>query len=311
MTDAIGETTVLVVDDSRAIRQILSRSLAEAGYRVLQAGDGQAGVETAREHRPDLILLDIDMPVLDGMGAMRLLHDDPELRETPVLFLTARTSADEVAAGLGLGAQDYLRKPCESAELLARVTNALNIAGQRSELRRQAQRLDDLSTTDPLTGLGNRRRFDIAVGELRAASAPGEPLAVAMIDIDHFKAINDRNGHLIGDTVLSLVARRLRADARDDDTLVRWGGEEFLVLRTGDDCASLAASVEHMRAAVAERPLAVGVDQLVSVTVSGGWAIGRVADLDGVVESADEALYRAKAEGRNRVVAAATAAGGG
>ena len=311
MTDAIGETTVLVVDDSRAIRQILSRSLAEAGYRVLQAGDGQAGVETAREHRPDLILLDIDMPVLDGMGAMRLLHDDPELRETPVLFLTARTSADEVAAGLGLGAQDYLRKPCESAELLARVTNALNIAGQRSELRRQAQRLDDLSTTDPLTGLGNRRRFDIAVGELRAASAPGEPLAVAMIDIDHFKAINDRNGHLIGDTVLSLVARRLRADARDDDTLVRWGGEEFLVLRTGDDCASLAASVEHMRAAVAERPLAVGVDQLVSVTVSGGWAIGRVADLDGVVESADEALYRAKAEGRNRVVAAATAADGG
>ena len=311
MTDAINETTVLVVDDSRAIRQILSRSLAEAGYQVLQAGDGQAGVATAREHRPDLILLDVDMPVLDGMGAMRLLHDDPELRDTPVLFLTARTSAEEVAAGLGLGAQDYLRKPCESVELLARVTNALNISRQRSELRQQAQRLDDLSTTDPLTGLGNRRRFDIAVGELRAASAPGEPLAVAMIDIDHFKAINDRNGHLIGDTVLSLVARRLRADARDDDTLVRWGGEEFLVLRVGDDCASLAASVEHMRAAVAERPLAVGVDQLVSVTVSGGWAVGRVADLDAVVESADEALYRAKAQSRNRVVAAGTAADGG
>lgn len=303
MSDTAAQTAVLVVDDSRAIRQILSRSLTEAGYRVLQAGDGQAGVDVAKAELPDLILLDIDMPVLDGMAAMRLLHDDPDLRDIPVLFLTARTSADEVAAGLGLGAQDYLRKPCEPAELLARVTNAINISTQRSELRRQAQRLDDLSTTDPLTGLGNRRRFDIAVGELRAAVASGEAVAVAMIDIDHFKAINDHHGHLIGDTVLSLVAKRLRADARDDDTLVRWGGEEFLVLRTGGDCASLAGSVEHMRTAVADRPMAVGVDQIVPVTVSGGWAVGPVGDLDAVIERADAALYQAKEQGRNRVVA--------
>ena len=158
----------------------------------------------------------------------------------------------------GWGAQDYLRKPCEAAELLARVATALQISRQRSELLRQTQRLDDLSTTDPLTGLGNRRSFDMAVADLHASARPDQLLAVAMVDIDRFKSINDRHGHLIGDTVLTLVARRLRAAARDEDTLVRWGGEEFVVVRGGPDYASLGASLERMRASIADAPLAVG-----------------------------------------------------
>lgn len=309
MSDANAGAKVLVVDDSRAIRQSLGRALAEAGYQVLQAGNGQEGLEVAREQHPQLMLLDVDMPVLDGMSTLRRMRDDPELREIPVLFLTARTSAEEVAQGLGLGAQDYLRKPCEAAELLARVATALRISRQRSELLRQTQRLDDLSTTDPLTGLGNRRRFDMAVADLHASARPDQLLAVAMVDIDRFKSINDRHGHLIGDTVLTLVARRLRAAARDEDTLVRWGGEEFVVVRGGPDYASLGASLERMRASIADAPLAVGVDQWLSVTVSGGWATGRAADLESLVQQADDALYEAKEQGRNRVLPVPDASG--
>lgn len=294
--------SVLIVDDSRAIRQILGRTLVAAGYRVLQAGNGREGVDLARGELPDLILLDIDMPVLDGLGAMREIKADPALGTIPVLFLTARTSGSDVAEGLGLGAQDYLRKPCEPEELLARVSTAVRLSRQQRDLRQQAAQLGDLSATDPLTGLGNRRRFDLKVQELRASEPPDTVIGAIMVDIDHFKPVNDTMGHLVGDTVLTLLARRMRSNARDDDTVVRWGGEEFLLLRVGPAVAELAETAESMRQTTADRPFAVGVDQIVNLTISAGWSVGTLADLDQVLKAADAAAYRAKEAGRNRVV---------
>jgi diguanylate cyclase (GGDEF)-like protein len=293
---------VLIVDDSRAIRQILSRTLVDAGYRVLHAGNGREGVDVARAEMPDLILLDIDMPVLDGLGAMREIKADPLLDTIPVLFLTARTSGSDAAEGLGLGAQDYLRKPCEPAELLARVGTAARLHQQRQDLQAQTQRLGNLSTTDPLTGLGNRRRFEIKVEELAAEAAAELPVGIVILDLDRFKAINDTRGHLVGDTVLTLLARRIRSAARDDDTVVRWGGEEFLVLREGQGAADLGETAEAMRSAADAGPLAVGVDELVHVTLSAGWSIGTIGHLNDVIKAADDALYWAKEHGRNRVV---------
>ena len=297
--------TILVVDDSRTIRRILSNALLAAGYAVVQAGNGQEGLDVCRADHPDLVLLDIDMPVLNGLETMRALQSDPELAGIPVLFLTARTSGADVAEGLGLGARDYLRKPCEASELLARVQVALARRQAEMELALKAQELDDLSTTDQLTALGNRRRLDVAVSQLRARHEPELPIGLAMIDIDRFKVINDTMGHLDGDTVLILVARRLRSAVGDDDTLVRWGGEEFLLLRVKPGADSIAETAEEMRASVCRWPLAVGIDLVVNVSVSVGCVTGVLADFDALLAVVDERLYAAKEAGRNCVVGGA------
>ncbi len=302
MMDTRPDETVLLVDDSRAIRRILASTLVQAGYRVVEASNGEEGLTLAGEEAPDLILLDVDMPVLDGLSTMRLLQADPELSAIPVLFLTARTSSSDAAAGLTLGARDYLRKPCAPEELLARVAGALQVSRAQRALQSRTAFLDDLSTTDPLTGLGNRRRYELWAAELQNSAGDAAPVAIALADLDRFKAVNDTLGHLVGDTVLSITARRIRSAAGDGDTVVRWGGEEFLLLRSGTACDDIAQTGERMRQAVAETPMAVGVDQTIPITISVGCAVGVVADLVTTIEAADRALYAAKRHGRNKVI---------
>ena len=299
--DAAAVTTILIVDDSRAIRQILKRTLVEGGYRVVEAADGSLGLAAIQAERPDLVLLDVDMPVMDGLATMRAMRADPEISNLPVLFLTARTSGTEVAEGLGLGAQDYLRKPCEPSELLARVATALLRKQQDEELRRRTQALDDLSTTDPITSLGNRRRFELRTQELAERGDSDQRIGIIMIDIDHFKAVNDTEGHAVGDTVLTVVARRMRGVVDGRTTLVRWGGEEFLALLPRAESDTLSSVAERLRAVVADSPTAVGLDHTIDVTISLGCAIGTLDQLPTVIQAADSALYEAKARGRNRV----------
>lgn len=293
-------TTILLVDDSRAIRRILARTLTDAGYHVVEAGDGEEGLAVAASQTPDLVLLDVDMPVLDGLSTMRRMQADPNLSQIPVLFLTARTSGSDAAAGLTLGARDYLRKPCEPEELLARVSAALAVSRQQQALKSRTDYLDDLSTTDPLTGLGNRRRYDLWVAGLRQAQGD-TPIAVAMADLDRFKAVNDAEGHLVGDSVLRIAARRIRSAVRENDTVVRWGGEEFMVLLSGHRLRDIGAIGESMRSAVDAEPMAIGVDRTLHVTISVGCALGTLATIDETIERADNALYAAKRAGRNAV----------
>ena len=300
-TDGPPPRRVLLVDDSRAIRAILRRMLEAGGYEVVEAGDGRQGIDAAREQHPDLVLLDIDMPVMDGLAAMREMQDDPDLAGLPVMFLTARTGGDDVAAGLGLGAQDYLRKPCEAAELLARVASALRMKSQENALRAQARALDTLSATDPLTGLGNRRHLQSRVDDVVARSGADLTVGVLLADLDHFKAVNDTLGHPVGDIVLRIAAARLRGATAPDATLVRWGGEEFLAVVPGLDATGVLAAGEAWRAAVCAGPFAYGVDRTVDVTVSVGVASGRIGDLDTLTAAADRALYAAKAAGRDQV----------
>ena len=300
--DRVRVALVLVVDDSSTVRRILRRDLEAAGYRVNEAPDGEQGLASCRVDRPDLVLLDVDMPVLDGMATMEQMQQDPHLRWIPVLFLTARISGDEVSRGLGLGANDYLKKPCEPAELIARVSTALRTAARHDELQRRARELDALSTTDPLTGLGNRRHLEHVVESLVSRRGGDHEIGVIVIDIDHFKRVNDEQGHLVGDAVLAMVAARMRHVLRSEESLVRWGGEEFVALSPeANRHEALAELGERVRAAVAATPLAVGTTSPLPVTVSVGAATGPLSDLREVVDRADRALYVAKNAGRNRV----------
>ncbi|MEO8697170.1 MAG: diguanylate cyclase [Acidimicrobiales bacterium] len=299
--------TILVVDDSNAIRRILGRALTIGGYFVVEAADGHAAIEACRAQRPDLVLLDIDMPVMDGHATLREMRADPELAAIPVLFLTARTGGADVAAGLELGAQDYLRKPCEPAELTARVGMALRAKAQENAFARQARELSELSTTDTLTGLGNRRRMEARIAELQAAHGPDALVTFIMIDVDHFKAVNDTFGHAVGDVVLRIVAGRLRGAINEQLLICRWGGEEFLAAGCGLDATEAHALAERLREVVGASTFATGVDQSIAVTVSAGCAIGAIGGYADALDAADAALYQAKRNGRNRVVVASAA----
>jgi two-component system cell cycle response regulator len=235
---------------------------------------------------------------LDGHATLIEMRADRDLQSLPVLFLTARTGGADLAAGLELGAQDYLRKPCDAAELTARVAMALRAKAQADAIARH-------STTDVLTGLGNRRQMDETVAELTAMHDPGAAVTVIMLDVDHFKAVNDTYGHAVGDVVLKIVAGRLRGALDKGVSVARWGGEEFVVVAVGLGGAQAHALADHVRQAVSHTPFSTGVDQTIIVTVSAGCAIAPLSAFSAALEAADGALYEAKRAGRNCVVVAA------
>jgi diguanylate cyclase (GGDEF)-like protein len=296
--------TILVVDDSSAVRQSICRALAAAGYRVVEAADGYAALEACRSNRPDLVLLDIDMPVMDGHATLREMRADADLYSVPVLFLTTLTGGNEVTSSVTIGAQDYLRTPCEPAELIARVDAVLRAKTTEDALARQARETNELGTIDMLTGIGNRRRMETRILEVAATHGPGAVATVVMVGIDGFKAINDTHGHAVGDIVLRIVAGRLRGAVVDERILVcRWGGDEFMAAGVGLDPTEAHALAEQLRSAIAVTPFAIRADQAIPVTVSAGCATGTLAVYAAVLEAAHAALDEATRLG-NRVVMA-------
>ena len=296
--------TVLVADDSGVVRALLRRQLEARGLRVEEVADGQEAVHACRSLRPDVVLLDVEMPGLDGHSALRTIRDDPAIRDIPVVFLTARASVEDVVTGLQLGAHDYLRKPFEPSELVARVSAALRVKALQDELRRRNAELEQASRTDALTGVFNRRHLEERLTEVTSsARRHGQAAAVLLIDVDHFKSINDSLGHAGGDAVLGAVVERMARSVRVEDVVGRWGGEEFLVLSAMTDVDAAGALAERVRSAVCTAPVRVD-DADVAVTVSVGCAAG-VEPAETLVRRADVALYQAKAGGRNRVVIAA------
>jgi diguanylate cyclase (GGDEF)-like protein len=281
---------VLIADDSAVMRAVLRGELTRHGWAVAEAVDGVDALERIRELRPHIVLLDIEMPRMNGYQVLAELTADPELADIPVIFLTARDSGRDVAEGLRRGAHDYLRKPFEPVELLARLLVAHRTKALRDELR-------GLAMTDPLTGLRNRRSMQqqlSALGSLHRRH--GTPLSALLLDVDHFKRVNDEHGHEEGDRVLRSVAERVAGRVRAEDVAGRWGGEEFLVLTPGADAAAALRLAEDLRVCVAES----------GCTVSIGVAGLRDGMTPGdLVREADDAMYDAKAAGRDTVRGAA------
>jgi PleD family two-component response regulator len=206
--------TVLVAEDSLVIRAVLVEQLQSRGYRVVEAADGEQALAACSRERPDVVLLDVEMPQLDGHAVLARIKADRLLADIPVVFVTSRVTTDDVVEGLRLGAHDYLRKPFEPSELLARVHAAVRIKALQDELRLRNAELELVSRTDALTGLHNRRHLEEQLQHLVRA---GDRLAVLLCDIDRFKQVNDARGHAAGDEVLRVVAGRLREAARPGD----------------------------------------------------------------------------------------------
>lgn len=285
---------ILVIDDSAVIHSILRGRLEKDQFVVHSALDGESGLQAARNAKPRLILLDVEMPDQDGFATCVQLKADPETRDIPVIFLTGSQATDDKIRGLELGAVDYITKPFDPAELMARVRSALRSHEQVAQLTRQAQ-------IDGLTGLWNRAYLDARLGtEILAARRNGQPLCCIMADLDSFKAINDRYGHACGDEVLRQVAKILSAGVRAQDTVCRFGGEEFTLLLP--DTAVWAAQhlAETLRYEIERHAFEFrGVP--IRVTCSFGVSVLPDYSPPSIVELADEALYGAKHSGRNRV----------
>jgi diguanylate cyclase (GGDEF)-like protein len=293
---------ILIVDDSPANLEALNAVLG-ADHDLVFATSGQEALELARDQAPDLILLDVLMPGMDGYQACRQLKGDPKTQRIPVIFVTAMDHEEDEAAGLDAGAIDYLAKPIRASIVRARVRNHL-------ELKRARDLLESLSITDPLTGLPNRRQFDAALEtEIRRALRNTSHLGLMMCDLDYFKAYNDHYGHLAGDQCLQKVAEVFRNTfKRAGELPARYGGEEFAVILPDTTPADARAMAERVREAVEVShvpharndrspwvTMSIGVASLlVTADVSPSW----------LVQRADVALYASKKSGRNRVTSA-------
>lgn len=295
--------TILLAEDSSVIRAVVRQQLEEEGYHVEEAADGLAAIETCRETKPDAVLLDIEMPGLDGRQVLARMKGDAALADIPVVFLTGRTTTDDLVAGLRAGAHDYLRKPFEPAELIARIGGAVKIKQLQDELRRRNAELDRVSRIDALTEVYNRRHLEEQLKEQGTSSRRrGAPLAVILFDIDHFKQVNDVYGHPAGDDVLQQCSRRIVDTIRAGGVVGRWGGEEFLVILPDTNVDEAAVVAERVRGVVAATPVTLDTAQQLRVTLSGGCAADADGDTDALLLRADAALYRAKEAGRDRIV---------
>lgn len=291
---------ILLADDSSLIRAMVRKVLESAGHTVMEAANGQLALDLCLAAKPDVALLDVEMPVMDGRQLLVRLKAAPELADVPVIFLTSRTSTAEIVQGLESGAHDYLRKPFEPPELIARVSAALRVARLQQELTRQNAELSILSRTDRLTELSNRRHGEERLrAEMETARRHHQPLAVLMLDIDHFKQVNDRHGHGAGDAVLQELARRMQSILRLGDVAARWGGEEFLVVLPNTALPGAVALAERYLQVVRDTPMTIVNGPRCSVTVSIGVTEAAGHDFETALRRADRALYRAKREGRN------------
>ena len=292
---------ILIIDDDPDALEVAKTRLTKEGLEIVCAGGGISGLKVARLEKPDLILLDLDMPDMSGFDVCRNLKADAELCMIPVLFLSGTSAGEDKIQGLDLGAVDYVTKPFDAFELRARVRAALRTKHLQDMLFEHAH-------IDPLTGLPNRRALmERLQSEWARIERHGGRLSFIMADIDHFKNVNDRYGHDIGDRLLQKVAGAIADQCRENDLPARCGGEEFAIVVPDEDADTAVHLAERCRRQIAKMCVAVH-DEMVSTTASFGVADTKgVASLEILMKRADEALYRAKEAGRNTVQTADTA----
>jgi diguanylate cyclase (GGDEF)-like protein len=291
-----SDIKVVAVDDDPVVLAVLKRHLENDGVAVTAITEGRRLWETLDEVNPDLVILDVNLPDIGGIELCRTVRNDQRWAALPIVFLTASRDPETVQSVFAAGADDYLNKPIVAAELTMRIRNRL----ERIRLYRA------LADIDPLTGVANRRKSSETIEQLvRVAARQGQPLSLAEVDLDHFKEVNDRYGHAAGDAVLRRVGELLRRHFRSEDVVARWGGEEFVVGMYGmsrdDGVQRVAEALEALRR---EDFRAEGIADPVTFSAGVAEFPEDAEDLRGLYRAADDALYRAKAAGRDRVLPA-------
>ena len=297
---------ILIIDDTSSVRQQILDTLqgTDLFSAYFEAGNGLEGLKIMLNEKIDIVLCDVEMPGMDGFKFLAMANAREDLQDIPVLLLTSHEAMETKVKGIEQGASDYLTKPFSPEELLARVKVHLKIKALQDDLRANNQLLQKLAQTDPLTELHNRRHMmDTLEAEFDRSSRIGSPFALLMVDLDHFKQVNDSYGHQIGDKVLQSIAWEIKGSLRQYDSAARFGGEEFALLlpETALKGANLVA--ERLRQSINDIEFAGPLSGL-KMTVSIGIATipsDKVRSVSDLIRLADDALYAAKHNGRNRV----------
>ena len=295
---------ILIADDDFTSRAVLEGVLRKSGYAVVVTVNGAEAWQVLQQaDAPQLVILDWIMPEMDGLEVIRLARDQQTERPPYIILLTTRGEKSDIIMGLDAGANDYLAKPFDSGELRARIEVGMRMVELQNALVESKEILAHQASHDLLTGLLNRRAiFDRLSQELVRAGRSGDTLAIGMIDIDHFKQVNDKYGHQTGDDVLCGFVRLLKESFRSCDALGRIGGEEFLVIAPMSQENDGLAVFTRALGNVAGNEIATRMGPL-SITMSIGLTIATWQDsVDTILETVDDALYQAKKQGRNRIV---------
>ncbi len=306
--------TILVVDDESNNRFLLKTHLESAGYKIIIATNGREALEKVKKSSPDLIILDIMMPEMDGFQVCQAFRQMPDTMIVPIVMVTALRGTDERIKGIEAGADDFISKPFNRMELITRVKSLLrikklNLALEQKiiELEKAQEKLTQLAITDGLTGVYNHRYFRQQLRlEISRSKRFDLPFSLIIFDIDHFKRYNDQFGHLNGDKVLNRFARLLHCNIREVDCLARYGGEEFALILPGTTKKAALMVAEKLRLVIAHstfpyaRKLAEG-----RITASAGVASfpEDAGNDEELIQKTDTALYHAKNSGRNKSVA--------
>jgi two-component system chemotaxis response regulator CheY len=304
---------ILLVEDDEAARHALAKAIRKFGHTCETAKDGQEAWETHQREPADVIISDWSMPRMSGDELCQTVRLHDGSRYTHFIFATAKGAREDILRGMRIGADDYLVKPVDLEQLELRLASASRvvaherlIAQRNVSLRRESERFYKAAHVDPLTSLGNRLQLEEDIRNLRTSTTlRGSRWTLAICDIDWFKAYNDRYGHIFGDRALGAVGGVFRENMRSGDRCYRYGGEEFLVLLRDHTSAQAQAAMERLRHDIESLRLAHAGSPIGVLTISIGFAeatAGPDLEIDEWLMRADAALYKAKAEGRNRVV---------
>jgi diguanylate cyclase (GGDEF)-like protein len=301
---------ILIADDEETMRRLLAVALRGMGHTVTEACDGAEAWDLWQREPAAFVITDWNMPRLTGPDLIRRIRAANHPSYTYLILLTSRSGKDDVIAGLEAGADDYLTKPYDPHELRARLNIGVRILDLEARLKDAVAKQADLASHDALTKLLNRRAlYEQAEGELARARREDKPVGLVLVDIDHFKAINDARGHLVGDQALRFLADALTQAKRPYDLAGRWGGEEFLLVLPGAKVEDARAVAERLRATLAETSFVAQDSNELSLLISAGvTSTSAVTDseapsLSFLLQQADDLLYQAKRSGRNRVCA--------
>lgn len=304
IVDLDAAPRILVVDDNAANLRLVESSLEGLNCIVETASDGVEAVERVRESPPDLLILDVMMPRMNGLEVCRLLKSDANDNFMPIILVTIRGDIESKVTGLKLGADDYLAKPYSPLELQARVGSMLRIKALQDRVKAKRRELEALNMVDDLTGLFNRRAMDNRLrDEFVRAQRYNEPLSVLLIDVDHFRPVNDRHGHIFGDRVLMELASLIQETVREVDVCARSGGGEFTVILPRTHFTGSLSVAERVWRSVGQHGFDHDGDD-VPITISVGISFypnKNVHRVEQLIGFAGEALHQAKLSGRNRI----------